>query len=159
MACFCSIWTVWLKVSFFVVVAKIYFLAAKNDHSAGESVRNTQYVSCMNGCFTFHMSCSHCLQFLLQKTGLYTFFFLWFELEELGLWCLVLPVFVWFCSEVVINTSSLLQEFRAFELLRSGLDRSKYLLVKEAKIIAMTCTHAALKRHDLVELGFKVLVS
>lgn len=48
------------------------------------------------------------------------------------------------------------QEFRAFELLRSGLDRSKYLLVKEAKIIAMTCTHAALKRHDLVELGFKV---
>ncbi|TNN39070.1 Intron-binding protein aquarius [Liparis tanakae] len=37
----------------------------------------------------------------------------------------------------------------------SGLDRSKYLLVKEAKIIAMTCTHAALKRHDLVELGFK----
>lgn len=49
-----------------------------------------------------------------------------------------------------------LKEFRAFELLRSGLDRSKYLLVKEAKIIAMTCTHAALKRHDLVELGFKV---
>lgn len=49
------------------------------------------------------------------------------------------------------------QEFRAFELLRSGLDRSKYLLVKEAKIIAMTCTHAALKRHDLVELGFKVI--
>lgn len=48
------------------------------------------------------------------------------------------------------------KEFRAFELLRSGLDRSKYLLVKEAKIIAMTCTHAALKRHDLVELGFKV---
>lgn len=48
------------------------------------------------------------------------------------------------------------QEFRASELLRSGLDRSKYLLVKEAKIIAMTCTHAALKRHDLVKLGFKV---
>ncbi|KAG1657217.1 RNA helicase aquarius [Nymphon striatum] len=43
----------------------------------------------------------------------------------------------------------------AFELLRSGLDRSRYLLVKEAKIIAMTCTHAALKRHELVELGFK----
>lgn len=50
------------------------------------------------------------------------------------------------------------KEFRAFELLRSGLDRSKYLLVKEAKIIAMTCTHAALKRHDLVELGFKVIL-
>jgi hypothetical protein len=85
----------------------------------------------------------------------------------------------------------LFQEFRAFELLRSGklwrlvtrwwlkflrffsrlffyifvrflslsilgADRSNYLLVKEAKIIAMTCTHAALKRRDLVQLGFKV---
>ena len=46
-----------------------------------------------------------------------------------------------------------LEEFRAFELLRSGLDRSKYLLVKEAKVIAMTCTHAALKRRELVDLG------
>lgn len=46
-----------------------------------------------------------------------------------------------------------LEEFRAFELLRSGLDRSKYLLVKEAKVIAMTCTHAALKRKELVDLG------
>ena len=27
--------------------------------------------------------------------------------------------------------------------------------LKEAKIIAMTCTHAALKRKELVELGFK----
>ncbi|KAJ3613227.1 hypothetical protein NHX12_019477, partial [Muraenolepis orangiensis] len=54
-----------------------------------------------------------------------------------------------------LNRPNMAPEFRAFELLRSGLDRSKYLLVKEAKIIAMTCTHAALKRHDLVELGFK----
>ena len=28
--------------------------------------------------------------------------------------------------------------------------------MKEAKVIAMTCTHAALKRKDLVELAFKV---
>lgn len=48
-----------------------------------------------------------------------------------------------------------LEEFRAFELLRSGLDRSKYLLVKEARIIAMTCTHAALKRKELVNMEFK----
>ena len=48
-----------------------------------------------------------------------------------------------------------MEEFRAFELLRSGLDRSKYLLVKEAKIIAMTCTHAALKRKELVNMEFK----
>ncbi|EDV21748.1 uncharacterized protein TRIADDRAFT_30088, partial [Trichoplax adhaerens] len=48
-----------------------------------------------------------------------------------------------------------LEEFRAFELLRNGVDRSNYLLIKEARIVAMTCTHAALKRHDLVKLGFK----
>eukprot|EP00795_Rhopilema_esculentum_P003100 gene3100-1391_t len=48
-----------------------------------------------------------------------------------------------------------LEEYRAFELLRSGRDRSKYLLIKTAKIIAMTCTHAALRRRDLVELNFK----
>ncbi|XP_004347836.2 aquarius [Capsaspora owczarzaki ATCC 30864] len=48
-----------------------------------------------------------------------------------------------------------LEAFRAFELLRSAGDRINYLLVKEARIIAMTCTHAALKRRELVELGFK----
>ena len=48
-----------------------------------------------------------------------------------------------------------LDEFRAFELLRTGRDRSEYLLVKEAKIIAMTCTHAALRRSNLVDLGFR----
>lgn len=48
-----------------------------------------------------------------------------------------------------------MQEFRALELLRSGADRSEFLLVKEAKIIAMTCTHAALKRRDLVAAGFQ----
>ncbi|EJD74238.1 hypothetical protein LOAG_18418 [Loa loa] len=48
-----------------------------------------------------------------------------------------------------------LEEFRSFELLRSGRDRTDYLLIKEAKIIAMTCTHAALRQKDLVELGFR----
>ncbi|KAL3124777.1 hypothetical protein niasHT_001614 [Heterodera trifolii] len=48
-----------------------------------------------------------------------------------------------------------LEEFRAFELLRNGRDRASYLLVKEAKIIAMTCTHAALRRRELVDLGFR----
>lgn len=48
------------------------------------------------------------------------------------------------------------QGFRAFELLRSGRDRINYLMVREAKIVAMTCTHAALKRRDMVELAFKV---
>ena len=49
-----------------------------------------------------------------------------------------------------------LQEFRAFEILRSSRHRVEYLLMKEAKIIALTCTHAALKRRDLVDIAFKV---
>ena len=60
------------------------------------------------------------------------------------------------CWRFIRKIFNQLEEFRAFELLRSGLDRSRYLLVREAKIIAMTCTHAALKRRELVELGFKV---
>lgn len=59
------------------------------------------------------------------------------------------------CYRYIEHIFTELEEFRAFELLRNGLDRSKYLLVKEAKIIAMTCTHAALKRRELVDLGFK----
>ena len=59
------------------------------------------------------------------------------------------------CFRYLENIFIQLKEFRAFEMLRSGLDRTRYLLVKEAKIIAMTCTHAALKRRELVELGFQ----
>ncbi|XP_033229420.1 RNA helicase aquarius isoform X2 [Belonocnema kinseyi] len=58
------------------------------------------------------------------------------------------------CFRYIERIFTQLEEFRAFELLRSGLDRSKYLLVKEAKVIAMTCTHAALKRRELVDMGF-----
>jgi intron-binding protein aquarius len=59
------------------------------------------------------------------------------------------------CWRHIQDIFTQLEEFRAFELLRSGLDRTRYLGVKEAKIIAMTCTHAALKRKDLVQMGFK----
>lgn len=59
------------------------------------------------------------------------------------------------CFSYISSIFTQLEEFRAFELLRSGLDRSKYLLVKEARIIAMTCTHAALKRKELVNMEFK----
>lgn len=48
-----------------------------------------------------------------------------------------------------------LEECRAFELLKSTADRANYLMAKQAKIVAMTCTHAALKRRDFVRLGFK----
>uniref|UniRef100_A0A1D2ABG5 Intron-binding protein aquarius n=2 Tax=Auxenochlorella protothecoides TaxID=3075 RepID=A0A1D2ABG5_AUXPR len=48
-----------------------------------------------------------------------------------------------------------LEETRPFELLRTQADRINYLLTKQAKIVAMTCTHAALKRREFLELGFK----
>ena len=48
-----------------------------------------------------------------------------------------------------------LEECRAFELLRTQGDRSEYLLTKQAKIIAMTCTHAALKRHDFIRQSLR----
>lgn len=48
-----------------------------------------------------------------------------------------------------------LKEYRAFELLRYNRQRSDYLLVKQAKIIAMTCTHAAISRQRLIDLNFR----
>ncbi|XP_054156654.1 RNA helicase aquarius-like [Oppia nitens] len=59
------------------------------------------------------------------------------------------------CYRHIKQIFTQLDEFKAFEMLRSGLDRSNYLLVREAKIIAMTCTHAALKRKELVQIGFQ----
>jgi intron-binding protein aquarius len=38
-----------------------------------------------------------------------------------------------------------LEDIRPFELLRTPRDRQNYLLKKEARIIAMTSTHAAIK--------------
>ncbi|TPP40894.1 Intron-binding protein aquarius [Fasciola gigantica] len=58
------------------------------------------------------------------------------------------------CFQHVHSLFAQLDEFRAFELMRTGTERANFLLVQEAKIIAMTCTHAALRRRDLVQLGF-----
>ncbi|CAG8678431.1 9133_t:CDS:10, partial [Funneliformis caledonium] len=59
------------------------------------------------------------------------------------------------CFRHIEKVFTELEEIRGFELLRTSYDRANYLLTKEAKIIAMTCTHAALKRRELVSLGFK----
>jgi intron-binding protein aquarius len=48
-----------------------------------------------------------------------------------------------------------LEEYRPLELLRSQRQRIDYLLTKQARIVAMTCTHAAIARSHLVELGFQ----
>eukprot|EP01126_Amoeba_proteus_P051320 TRINITY_DN6121_c0_g5_i6.p1 TRINITY_DN6121_c0_g5~~TRINITY_DN6121_c0_g5_i6.p1 ORF type:complete len:1552 (+),score=385.61 TRINITY_DN6121_c0_g5_i6:358-5013(+) len=59
------------------------------------------------------------------------------------------------CWRHITRIFDQLKDCRAFELLKSSYDRGNYLLMKQAKIIAMTCTHAALKRHELYKLGFK----
>ncbi|EGC40086.1 hypothetical protein DICPUDRAFT_147081 [Dictyostelium purpureum] len=48
-----------------------------------------------------------------------------------------------------------LEECKVFELLKSSNDRYNYLLLKQSKIVAMTCTYASLKRNELIKLGFK----
>ncbi|KAJ2798680.1 hypothetical protein H4R21_003832 [Coemansia helicoidea] len=48
-----------------------------------------------------------------------------------------------------------LADIQPFELLRTRADCANYLLTNQARIVAMTCTHAALKRRDLVRLGFR----
>lgn len=48
-----------------------------------------------------------------------------------------------------------LADYRAFELLRTPGKRGDYLLTRQARIVAMTCTHAALTRKRLVDLGFR----
>jgi intron-binding protein aquarius len=48
-----------------------------------------------------------------------------------------------------------LAEYRPFELLRSQRQRADYLITKQARIIAMTCTHAAIVRSNLIEMGFE----
>ena len=47
-----------------------------------------------------------------------------------------------------------LAEYRPLELLRSQRQRADYLLMKQARVVAMTCTHAAIARSHLIELGF-----
>ena len=59
------------------------------------------------------------------------------------------------CMRHVRGMFTELEECRAFELLKGMGDRSNYLLTRQAKVVAMTCTHAALKRRDFLKLGFK----
>jgi len=53
------------------------------------------------------------------------------------------------------NIFSELAEYRPFELLRSQRQRSDYLINKQARVVAMTCTHAAIARSNLIRLGFE----
>jgi intron-binding protein aquarius len=48
-----------------------------------------------------------------------------------------------------------LQEYRPLELLRSQRKRADYIIMKQARVVAMTCTHAAIARSHLLQLGFE----
>ncbi|KAI6714255.1 intron-binding protein aquarius [Diplocarpon mali] len=47
-----------------------------------------------------------------------------------------------------------LADIRPFEILRRDRDKANYLLTNEARIIAMTSTHAAMRRREISALGF-----
>jgi len=49
------------------------------------------------------------------------------------------------CWKHIQKLFAQLRDCRAFELLKVAKDRGNYLITRQAKIIAMTCTHAALK--------------
>ena len=55
----------------------------------------------------------------------------------------------------IIDLFHELAEYRPLELLRSQRQRTDYLLTKQARIVAMTCTHAAIARSYLVNIGFQ----
>ena len=58
------------------------------------------------------------------------------------------------CQRHIDRIFSELEDIRPFELLRTARDKANYLLVKEARIVAMTSTHAAMRRHEIASLGF-----
>ncbi|EAW13357.1 RNA helicase aquarius [Aspergillus clavatus NRRL 1] len=58
------------------------------------------------------------------------------------------------CQRHINKIFSELEDIRPFEILRQPRDKANYLLVKEARIIAMTSTHAAMRRQEIADLGF-----
>ena len=58
------------------------------------------------------------------------------------------------CQHHISKIFTELEDIRPFEILRSPKDKANYLLVKEARIIAMTSTHAAMRRQEIADLGF-----
>ena len=58
------------------------------------------------------------------------------------------------CERHITRMFDELADIRPFEILRSQRDKSNYLLTKEARIIAMTSTHAAMRRQEIAALGF-----
>ena len=58
------------------------------------------------------------------------------------------------CQRHIDKIFTELEDIRPFEILRNPRDRANHLLIKEARIIAMTSTHAAMRRQEIADLGF-----
>jgi len=58
------------------------------------------------------------------------------------------------CERHITRLFTALEDIRPFEILRSNKDKTNYLMIKEARIIAMTTTHAAIRRREIADLGF-----
>ena len=58
------------------------------------------------------------------------------------------------CEHHISQIFTELEAIRPFEILRQSRDKANYLLVKEARVIAMTSTHAAMGRAEIASLGF-----
>lgn len=58
------------------------------------------------------------------------------------------------CQRHIDRIFSELEDIRPFEILRQPRDKANYLLLKEARVIAMTSTHAAMRRQEIADLGF-----
>ncbi|KAL8760048.1 MAG: hypothetical protein Q9184_003443 [Pyrenodesmia sp. 2 TL-2023] len=58
------------------------------------------------------------------------------------------------CQRHIEKIFAELEDIRPFEILRTSRDKANYLLIKEARIIAMTSTHAAIRRQEIADLGF-----
>jgi intron-binding protein aquarius len=58
------------------------------------------------------------------------------------------------CYRHISKIFTELADVRPFEILRRERDKANYLLTNEARIIAMTSTHAAMRRQEIASLGF-----
>ncbi|KAG5937225.1 hypothetical protein E4U53_000048 [Claviceps sorghi] len=58
------------------------------------------------------------------------------------------------CYRHISKVFSELEDIVPFEILRRERERANYLLTNEARIIAMTTTHAAMRRGEIAALGF-----
>lgn len=59
------------------------------------------------------------------------------------------------CQRHIDRIFSELEDIRPFEVLRTTRDKTNYLMIKEARIIAMTSTHAAMRRQEIADMGFR----